>query len=292
MYYLVFAFLYLLSLLPLRLLYLLSDLAYVILYYGFKYRKTVVLYNLAIAFPQKTEADRVHIAKQFYKNFCDNFIETIKFISADDRFFKKHFTGDYSVVENLYPTGRSVQLNLGHNFNWEMANLVVPSFLSYNVLAVYLPPKNKVFDRLFRYIRSRRGTHLIASTNYKNDFDPFRNTQYLIALIADQNPAQPTNAYWIPFFGRPTPFLRGPEKAARRNDLPVVFCHFTKKKRGYYEGHSELATLNVRDLPPGELTKRYAAFLERIMTQNPEMWLWSHRRWKFSWKPEYGAILE
>lgn len=291
MYYVVFGLFYLLSLLPLRLLYLLSDFAYAVVYYGIGYRKAVVQYNIAIAFPQKTQQERTAIAKQFYKNFCDTFIETIKFISASDRFFKTHFTGDYSVVEDLYPTGRSVQLNLGHNFNWELANLVVPSFLSYNVLAVYLPQKNKTFDRLFRYIRSRRGTQLIASTNYKADFDPFRNQQYVIALLADQNPAHPTNAYWIPFFGRPTPFLRGPEKAARRNDLPVVFCHFTKKKRGYYQGHAELATLHVRTLPPGELTKKYAAFLERIMTEHPEMWLWSHRRWKFQWQPEYGAIL-
>lgn len=292
MYYLVFGLLYLLSLLPLRVLYLFSDAVYALLYYVIRYRKAVVLHNLALAFPQKTAAEKARIAKQFYKNFCDTFIETIKFISADTRFFQKRFTGNYDAIENLYGTGRSVQVHLGHNFNWELANVVVPTYISYNVLAVYLPLKNKTFDRLFRYIRSKHRTHLVASTNFTKDFDPFRNTQYMIALLADQNPALPTNAYWISFFGRPTPFLRGPEKAARRNDLPVVFCHFTKKKRGYYEGHAELAALHVRDLPPGALTKRYAAYLERVMTAHPEMWLWSHRRWKWEWKPEYGKVLE
>ena len=291
MYYLLFGFLYLLSLLPLRVLYLLSDVAYVVVYYLLGYRKAVVHHNLTIAFPQKTEAEKTRIAKQFYKNFCDTFIETVKFISASPRFFKRHLAGKYEAIENLYPTGRPVQIHLGHNFNWELANLGVPPRISYNTLAVYLPLKNKLFDRLFRHIRSRGGTHLVASTNFTKDFDPFRNTQYMISLLADQNPAHPGNAYWIPFFGRPTPFLRGPEKAARRNDLPVVFCHFTKKKRGYYEGYTELAALHVRDLPPGELTKRYAAYLERVMTEHPEMWLWSHRRWKWEWKPEYGKIL-
>lgn len=292
MYYLVFGLLYLLSLLPLRVLYLLSDVAYGILYYGVRYRRDVVLHNLAIAFPQKTAAEKQRIAKQFYKNFCDTFIEIIKFISADPRFFKKRFTGNYDAIENLYSTGRSVQIHLGHNFNWELANLVVPSYISFQVLAVYLPLKNKLFDRLFRYIRSKNGSHLIASTNFKHDFEPFRNTQYVIGLVADQNPGQPDNAYWIPFFGRPTPFVRGPEKAARRDDLPVVFCYFTKKKRGYYEGHAELAALHPRDLPTGELTKKYVAYLERVMTAHPDMWLWSHRRWKWAWKPEYGEILE
>lgn len=290
MYYIVFGFLYALSLLPLRLLYLLSDVAYGILYYIIRYRKAVVMHNLTIAFPQKTDQEKTRICKQFYKNFCDTFIETIKFISADTRFFQKRFTGNYDAIEKLYSTGRSVQIHLGHNFNWELANLVVPSYISYNVLAVYLPIKNKIFDRLFHYIRSKNGSRLIATTNFKADFEPFRNTQYVIGLVADQNPAHPDNAYWIPFFGRPTPFLRGPEKAARRSDLPVVFCHFTKKKRGYYTGHAVLAALHPRSLPPGELTRMYATYLQQEMTAHPEMWLWSHRRWKFEWKPEYGEI--
>lgn len=292
MYYLVFSLFYLLSLLPLRLLYLLSDLAYLIVYYGVKYRKAVVLHNLAIAFPQKTVAERTLIAKKFYRNFCDTFIESIKFMSAGKRFFRNHFTGHYDAIEALYPTGRSVQAHLGHNFNWELANLGVPALISYPMLVVYLPQTNQVFDRLFRYIRRRHGARLIAATQFNKELQPFRDTQHLMAFIADQNPAHPNTAYWIKFFGRPTPFLRGPEKNARRFDLPVVFCHFTKKKRGYYEGHSELAALHVRDLPPGELTKQYAAFLERVMTTQPEMWLWSHRRWKFTWKPEYGAVLD
>jgi KDO2-lipid IV(A) lauroyltransferase len=292
MYYVAFGFLYLVSLLPLRVLYLLSDVAYLVLYYVTGYRKAVVRQNLTIAFPEKSEEEKKEIAKAFYKNFCDTFIETIKFISAGKRFFQKRFTGNYDVIENIYPTGRPVQIHLGHNFNWELANLIVPSYISYKVLAVYLPIKNKIVERLFRYIRSKNGSHLIASTNFKADFEPYRDTQYLIGLIADQNPAHPENAYWIPFFGKPTPFLRGPEKAARRNDLPVVFCHFTKKKRGYYTGHAVLATLHPGSLPEGELTKMYAAYLQEVMTANPEMWLWSHRRWKWEWKPEYGAVLE
>jgi Kdo2-lipid IVA lauroyltransferase/acyltransferase len=292
MYYLVFGLLYLLSLLPLRVLYLLSDVAYVLLFYVIRYRRGVVLHNLSIAFPQKTEAEKQRIAKQFYKNFCDTFIETIKFISAGKRFYEKHFSGNYDAIEHLYSSGTSVQAHLGHNFNWELGLLGVPAYVSFNMLAVYQPQKSKPFDRLFRYIRSKNGCHLIASTNYTADFNPYRNTQYLIALLADQSPARPENAYWINFFGRPTPFLRGPEKAARRNNLPVVFCHFTKQKRGYYIGHSVLAAMDVRAMPPGELTKKYAAYLEQIMTEHPEMWLWSHRRWKLQWKPEYGEILK
>lgn len=292
MYYIVFGFLYLLSLLPMFVLYRLSDFAYFLVYYVIGYRKKVVLHNLGIAFPQKTEAEKTRIAKQFYKNFCDTFIETIKFISAGKSFFRKRFTANYECIDDLYPTGRSIQIHLGHNFNWELANLAVPFYVRYKIIAVYLPLNNKIFERIFRRLRTRNGSSLVATTRFKEDFAPFRDTQYAIGLVADQNPAHPDNAYWIRFFGKPTPFVRGPEKAARRNNLPVVFAHFTKKKRGHYIGHARVATLEPQGMPEGELTKMYAAYLQEVMTQYPEMWLWSHRRWKFDWKEAYGPIID
>jgi len=291
MYYIVFALLYVISLFPLPLLYLLSDFAYFIIYYVLKYRKKVVMQNLTLAFPYKTEVEKLSVAKEFYKNFCDTFVETIKFISAGKHFFRKRFIADYSVVDELFKSGKSIQLHLGHNFNWELANLTFPFYIPYKTLIVYLPLGNKVFDRLFKYIRSRFGSHMIAATKMRNEMLPHRNTQYIIALIADQSPPGGDNAYWVNFFGRPTPFLKAPENVARRNNYPVVFSHFTKIRRGVYQGHNILSTDNPKELPAGELTKRYADFLEKVMTENPEMWLWSHRRWKHEWKEEYGKLL-
>jgi KDO2-lipid IV(A) lauroyltransferase len=291
MYYLVYGFLYLVSLLPIRVLYIISDFAYLLVYYLLGYRKEVVMQNLSIAFPSKTEKEKISIAKGFYKNFCDTFIETIKFISADEKFFKKRFEADYTIIHELFKKGRSIQMHLGHNFNWELANLAVPHFLPYKIVAVYLPLNNALFERLFRHIRSRFGSNLVAATRMKNGMLPHRNTQYLIGLVADQSPPGPEKAYWINFFGRPTAFLKGPESAARKNNYAVAFCHFTKVKRGYYKGFGVPATETPQQLPEGELTIMYAKYLEQVMTANPEMWLWSHRRWKHEWKPEYGEVL-
>ena len=291
MYYLVYGLLYLLSLLPLRVLYILSDGFYSLVYYVIGYRKKVVISNLKIAFPDKTEKEIKNIAKKFYKNFCDTLIETIKSISVNEKFLKKHFTADYSVVEDLYPSGKSIQVHLGHNFNWELGNLAVPLFVSYKFLVVYMPLENKLFERLFKHIRTRFKSIMIAATNIKKEILPYRNQPYIIGLVADQKPPGPSNAYWINFFGRPTPFLRGPEKSAKRNDLPVVFAYITKSKRGYYHAHAELASMHPKELAPGELTKQYAKFLEKVITEQPEMWLWSHKRWKWEWKPEYGEII-
>lgn len=292
MYYVIYVPLYLLSLLPLRLLYLLSDLAYILIYYVIGYRKKVVHYNLSIAFPKKSDRERKTIAKKFYKGFTDNFIETIKAFSAGDSFIRKHFTGDFSVFDYLYNKGlQKVQLHSGHNFNWEYANLSIPLHLVYPLLTVYMPITNKMFDRMFYKMRVKTGAKLLSAINLRSEILPHRNEKYVIALVADQNPGDPRNAFWINFFNRPTPFLRAPESGARRGNIPVVFCYFTREKRGYYKIHFWLADENPAATKVGELTKKYVDFLQLSIDKQPENWLWSHRRWKWDWKEEYGKII-
>jgi KDO2-lipid IV(A) lauroyltransferase len=291
MYHLVYAFLYLLSLLPLRLLYLLSDFAYVIIFHLIGYRKAVVFNNLAIAFPQKTEEEKTAIAKQFYKNFADSFIETIKLFSASDEFIKKRFTGDFSVFDTLYEKGLKCQIHSGHYFNWEYANLSIPLHLKQKLLTVYMPITNKAFDKSFIRMRAKTGALLLPATQLRSAILPFRNQQYVLALVADQNPGNIHNNYWLPFFGRPTPFLKAPESGARRGNIPVVFCHFYKVKRGYYKINFTLSEESPAQTEAGEITRKYVAYLENAIRQYPDMWLWSHRRWKHEWKEEYGEIL-
>ncbi|HMH34991.1 MAG TPA: lysophospholipid acyltransferase family protein [Puia sp.] len=288
MYYLVYGFFYLLSLFPLWMLYILSDCVYGLLYYVFGYRKKVVMDNLAIAFPEKTEAERKKIAKAFYHNFVDNFIETLKLLSASSAFFKKHFVLENpEVYEQYYSQDRKCQLHLGHNFNWELASITVPFYTAYTFIAVYMPIENKIFERLLKHLRSRTGTIMLPATSMSKSILPYREKRYLLALVADQAPGDPSKAYWLNFFGRPTPIVRGPERGASAGNIPAVFAEIHKVKRGYYSARLELGDENPRLLPEGELTRRYIGFLERSIKQYPAMWLWSHRRWKHGWKEEY-----
>jgi KDO2-lipid IV(A) lauroyltransferase len=292
MYFIVFGLLYLLSLLPLRVLYLFSDFAYILIYYVIGYRKKIVMQNLTLAFPDKTETDRKEIARKFYRSFTDNFIETIKLISASNSFIKKHFHGDYSVVNELYKKGKKCHVHLGHNFNWEMANLSLPLYSPYTMLTVYMPITSKVMNRLLMYIRIRTGANLLPAIYMRNAMVPYRNKVYLMALVADQNPGVPKRAHWFHFFGKPTPFQIGPEKAAKGSDAAVVFCRIIKRKRGYYEPHFKLVTEDPKSYPETVLTQQYVAYLEDVIRDQPETWLWSHRRWKWEWKPEYGRIIK
>jgi Kdo2-lipid IVA lauroyltransferase/acyltransferase len=291
MYYVVYGFLWLLSLLPLRILYVFGDGFYGLVYYIIKYRRDVVMSNLLIAFPEKTEKERITIAKKFYHNLIDMFIETIKMVSVSDKFLARRIKGNWEVVNAIYPTGKSVQVHLGHNFNWEWGNTVFVKETAFKLLAVYMPITNKIFERLFYKLRTRNGAIFLRATHMKEEFLPYRNTQYLLGLIADQNPGHPGNAWWYNFFGRPTPFLKGPAKAAIVNNTAVVFAFIHKPRRGYYEAVFSLAEENPDALTEQELTKKFVLYLEDVIRQYPEMWLWSHRRWKWEWKPEYGNVL-
>jgi len=286
-YYVVYGFLYLLSLLPLRVLYLLSDGIYGLLYYIIGYRRKVVKDNLLLAFPEKTTAERKKIEKQFYKNFVDNFIETLKLISGGAKFAAKHFSADGALMQEQFDKGARCQIHLGHNFNWEMGNIAMSAISSYKMLMVYMPLNNKAFDRILLKLRSSSGNKLLPATDMKNAMMPYRNDKYLLGLIADQAPGNVSKAYWIDFFGRPTPFVRGPESGARAGNLSVLFAQIYKIKRGYYRFEYELCTETPVELPEGEITRRYVRYLEKTIRQHPEMWLWSHRRWKIEWKEEY-----
>lgn len=290
MYPIVYGALYLLSLLPLRVLYLVSDFFYVLIYYVLGYRKAVVRQNITIAFPDKPAKEIRSIEKRFYRNFTDNFIETLKMISGGRAFAEKHLEIDTSLLEEQFRMGRKLQFHLGHNFNWELTNVGVTSRLTYPMLVVYMPVQNKVFDKLMYRIRSASGNIMLPATDMKNAMLPYRGTQYLLALVADQVPGDVSKAYWLNFFGKPTPFMRGPERGAVAGDLAVAFGQVYKVKRGYYRVEYEIATEAAGDMPPGELTRRYARFLEEKIAEHPEMWLWSHRRWKRAWKPEYKHL--
>ena len=121
-------------------------------------------------------------------------------------------------------------MHLGHNFNWELANAFVPLHVKQPFLIIYMPIENKVFERLFKKMRSRTGSHLLSATNIRNAIIPWRSTQYIIALVADQSPAVPHSTFWVNFFGRPTALSSGPESGARNPDMAIVFAHITKNK--------------------------------------------------------------
>jgi len=291
MYYVVYGFLWLVSLLPLRVLYFFGDGIYLFMYYVMGYRKKVVFNNLSIAFPEKSIKERTVIAKQFYHNLIDTFIETIKMITVSFDYIDRRVKANWDIVNKYYDSGVSIQVHLGHNFNWEWGNSILGHKVIYKPIAVYMPIANKTLERIFYKLRSRSGVVLLPATDMRNSFLPHRNTQYVLGLAVDQSPGHPGNAWWVNFFGRPTAFVKGPAKAALANGTKVMFAFIHKPKRGYYHAVISEPDIDLSTVTEQELTVKFVRYLEDIIKQYPDMWLWSHRRWKLTYDPSYGPLI-
>lgn len=290
MYYVVYGFLYILSLLPFSILYFISDLLYPLFYYVIGYRKAIVKNNLLIAFPEKTEEQRVAIAKQFYKNLIANFIETLKMISLSKQEFLKRCNGNFEEINKLIAKGKNIHFLGAHQFNWEYGNWLLPLNLSLPVAVVFMPIKSKILNKLFLKIRSRFGAVLVDATQYSRDIKKVSRQQHVLALVADQNPGVPANAYWLNFFKRPAPFLTGPEKGAVRNNNAVVFTRYVRIQRGYYYFENKIITENAAECKRGDLTRKFRDFIEDGIRKEPAGFLWSHRRWKHDYQEKYNRL--
>jgi KDO2-lipid IV(A) lauroyltransferase len=266
--------------LPFPVLYGLSDFACFIIYRCMKYRIPVVRDNLRQAFPEKSADELLRIEKDFYKGFCDQWIEMLKLLSISKRALNRRFTGNWDVFRDIAAEGKNGYAMLGHTFNWEWANAACPMHIPQQYACVYLPLSSPAFDRLVLRLRTRTGALMVSSKALKPGLQQLQDKQHILALAADQNPAKVDNADWISFMHREAPFFRGPENMARRARAAVVFAGIRKVKRGYYNMVLERVYDDAFTTSPGEITRAYVAFVEASLQTQPANYLWSHRRWK------------
>jgi len=291
MYYIIYPLLYLFSMLPFFILYAISDFIAFLLHSVFKYRRDVVSANLRIAFPEKTEAERQKIARKFYQYFTDTFIESIKCISISKKELEKRNTGSYELINGLIEKGCNISILGGHQFNWEYGSLLYALHVKIPITAVYMPISNKMVNKIFYDIRTRYGSVFISAHDFKNELNEITKKQFILALAADQNPGNPSAAYWVRFFNRPTPFVTGPEKGAIKNNAAVVYVTFKKTRRGYYHFEPTLLAENTAGFKEGQITCLYRDALEKSIVSDPPNYLWSHRRFKFEWKEGDGEVM-
>ena len=241
---------------------------------------------------EKTEEERKKIAKRFYHNFVDNFIETLKFLSLSRKGFEKRLEFDTSGIEPAYPSGKSIQMFVMHNFSWEFANWGMATRARYPFLVIYMPVSNKHLDKMILDMRARFGSVMIPATSFRRRYIEFARKPHMMASVADQSPGNVDTAWWFNFFGKPTAFVTGPEKGARANDSAVVFVNFHRVKRGHYKVNTKFITNDVRSYPEKEITRLYIRFMEESLREHPDNYLWSHRRWKHVYDEKYGEIVK
>jgi KDO2-lipid IV(A) lauroyltransferase len=280
-YFVALPFIYGISLLPFPLLYLLSDGIYVLIYKVLGYRKEVVMNNLRNSFPEKDEAELKAIASKFYQWFCDLTLETLKTLTISPEEVRKRveFKGK-DILQQYAREKRSVILVLGHYGNWELAGARYSQERDIPQLhVIYHPLANARFDRLMHHMRTRHGTRLYTMRETSKAMIRDRDLLTATAFIADQTPS-PERAYWMTFLNQDTPVFQGTEGLARKLDKPVIYISITRPERGYYCMSMETLVADPTRTTDGEITEVHTRRLERDIRKYPELWLWTHRRWK------------
>ena len=282
LYYLAHSFLWLITLLPLRILYFISDLLYVFIYTIGRYRKKTIFTNLRRSFPDRSPAEISRIAKDFYHQLCDYFIEWMYGIHMGDKELARRMHYRNPEIFNQYrDQGKNVMLLFSHHGNWEWTSRI--SLASgYTTLAVYKELHNRYFDRLFLKLRGKFGVTGVPMKNILRSIIEYQRKEIpvIVFSLADQRPQWRNIHLWTNFLNQDTPVITGPEKIARKFDMPVVYFAIDKIKRGYYEAEFQVICEHPREVPEFEITRTYLGTLEEAIKKKPELWLWTHRRWK------------
>ncbi len=283
-FYIFYAINWIFTLLPLRVLYIFSDLLFLIMYYFPTYRKKVVMENLRNSFPGKSEEELAVIARRFYRHLADLFIEILKLTHLSSKELRKRFTvKNPDLVNELCLKGHDVIIVHSHYNNWEWVGVSFPFFARYECTSVYKPLQNKLFDSFINSLRTKTGSGVIPKNLALKKIieNRNRNIRGLYGFIADQTPARAEIRYYTSFMNQDTPVFLGIERIALKYNMPVVFLNVQKIKRGYYSMTMELLFEQTSGLPEYLITNTHVKRLEELINEKPEYWLWSHRRWKY-----------
>jgi KDO2-lipid IV(A) lauroyltransferase len=279
---LVLGFIYLLSLLPFRLLYIISDGIFLVFYYVVRYRRRVIDENLRNAFPEKSKADRNEIRKSYTHYLTDMLVETVKLLTITGAEVTKRVSvPNPESVTRAFGNGQSVIGVLGHYGNWELAGLRFGQLFDERRIIVYKPLSNKFFDKVVIKMRSKFGATLVSMKETIRKLVEYKNERTMTVLVGDQTPAKPEVKYFTPFLNQSTAVFLGVEKLAKSTNSVVVFCDMRRIKRGHYQCTFVPLFENPALTEEYEITKAHVQYLEQVIRHEPQYWLWSHRRWKF-----------
>ncbi|NOU17379.1 MAG: lysophospholipid acyltransferase family protein [Bacteroidales bacterium] len=286
-FYLFFIITRIMTLLPLKGMFVISDIARLFIYHIFRYRVKTVRTNLRNSFPEKSSKELKRIEKAFYKHLCDLFIETIYILHANKKdFIKMCKFNNIELFYDFYDKGKSVIVATGHYSNWELLGL----FAYHNkhfTIGIYKPMKNKYFEKFLNSSRERFGAASVPMQDTLRAAIKCTNEKrlFFLGLVCDQTPSD--IHYWTTFLNQDTPVFLGVEKISRKLNQPVIFCSMRKVARGRYEVELETLCAEPLQTKPYEITEMHVHALEKLIYEAPEYWLWSHRRWKHRKPADY-----
>ena len=284
-YILIYGWIKIHALLPMRLLYVLSDILYLIIYWVIRYRVPVVRKNLKSSFPDKSEEELKQLEKAFYHHFADYIVETLKLAHISlQELQERAYVQNPELIDKLMDNGHPCCLFLmGHYGNWEWYSGSNSRFKDARLYQIYRPLNNKAVDKIFIDLRTKFGSLGIPKNDTGREVVRLVRNKVRsgVIFLADQTPSPSNLHYWTNFLNQDTSVLTGAERLARKLNTPVVFLDVQMVKRGYYTLEIQLITENPKETPENWITEEYARRLEKSILRKPEGWLWTHKRWKY-----------
>ncbi len=281
-YILIYPVLWLISVLPFRLLYVLSDGLYFFLYYIVGYRRKIVTENLNLVFPDKSEAEIKTISKKFYHHLSDMIFESIKSMTISEAQMRKRFAfKNIELLHDFENKKRSIILMCAHYASWEWI-FILQKHVSHKGYGIYKQLANKYFDRLVKRIRARYNTYLITTKETIPTLETSKHKGELSisGFASDQSPKWDTAYHWKEFMGIKVPVHTGAEMIGKKLDISIVFFSVKKVKRGHYLTTFKTLAENPKDYKDYEITDAFLKLVEKQIHEAPEYYLWTHKRWK------------
>jgi KDO2-lipid IV(A) lauroyltransferase len=267
-----------LSYLPLRILYAFADVVFILLCTLLPYRKKTIDHNLLLAFPNKTTQERKQIRIDFYRYFANLLVESVKNLTISEKQLRERMQlKNPEILEEINTLNKPILLVAGHYNNWEWLITAQALWFKNPNFGIGMPLSHPFWNQKLTARRQRFGLEVVHAQNYQK---AFQSEQPIVLVLADQAPSSAHNCLWLPFLGRETPVIFGPEYMANKHNCAVVFANISSLKRGYYNMQLELIVEESKNLPYQELTQLHVQKLEQQILTNPARWLWSHKRWK------------
>lgn len=247
------------------------------------YRSRVIVSNLESAFPEKSKSEIRKIRNRYYSTLSEVAVDTLCLAGVDIRSRGKHIVWENGEEHRKAVEGRDWIALASHFGCWEYFPMYAWELDGDRFMSVYHPLRSNVFEAYYRRIRQfAPNIDQVPMKSSLRHYITNRSKEHgiCLGLISDQSPLLTAETEWIEFFGRPTAFVDGGARLALRFKIPAYYGHIRRIKAGQYGVTLELIYDGKEEIEPIDIVRRYAERLEKMVRENPELWMWSHRRWR------------
>ena len=247
------------------------------------YRHKVIAENLSKSFPEKSKQEIKRLVRRYYIYLAEVAVDIIRLVGASENRKDKavNWVNAKEITERL--NGKDWIAVGAHYGCWEYLPLWSRKQMRNRFMSVYHPMSNVIFDHFFQ--RLRRYSDNIAIVPMKGTIAYYlRNRNkgkgIILGLLSDQSPNLRADTHWFRFLNQDTAFIDGAESIAMKYNIPILFANTKRVAPGRYEVVLEEIYDGKENVVQHEITQRYANRLEKMIRENPEIWMWSHKRWK------------